>query len=169
MSGGGAGGSFKQKVESSSKSDTSFKRKRGVFQKELQHMMYGYGDDQNPLPESVALVEDIVVEYVTDLAHKAQDVASKRGRLMIEDFLFIIRKVPGVQLLVNTCSWLFCSSRWPVSWVRLRLSPLATGLNQSKQDFPKLNRATELLAMNEELKQARKAFDMDEEKLVSGD
>ncbi|XP_021768781.1 transcription initiation factor TFIID subunit 13-like [Chenopodium quinoa] len=128
MSGGGAGGSSKQKVESSSKSDTSFKRKRGVFQKELQHMMYGYGDDQNQLPESVALVEDIVVEYVTDLAHKAQDVASKRGRLMIEDFLFIIRK-----------------------------------------DYPKLNRATELLAMNEELKQARKAFDMDEEKLVSGD
>lgn len=128
MSGGGAGGSSKQKVESSNKSDTSFKRKRGVFQKELQHMMYGYGDDQNPLPESVALVEDIVVEYVTDLAHKAQDVASKRGRLMIEDFLFIIRK-----------------------------------------DYPKLNRATELLAMNEELKQARKAFDMDEEKLASGD
>ncbi|KNA26049.1 hypothetical protein SOVF_001150 [Spinacia oleracea] len=128
MSGVGAGGSSKQKIETSKASDSSFKRKRGVFQKDLQHMMYGYGDDINPLPESVALMEDIVVEYVTDLVHKAQDVGSKRGRLLTEDFLFIIRK-----------------------------------------DLPKLNRATELLAMNEELKQARKAFDVDEEKLVSGD
>ncbi|KAG2588528.1 hypothetical protein PVAP13_5NG341500 [Panicum virgatum] len=45
----------------------TLKRKRGVFQKDLQHMMYGFGDDPNPLPETVALVEDIVVEYVTDL------------------------------------------------------------------------------------------------------
>lgn len=31
--------------------------------------------------------------------------------------------------------------------------------------MPKLNRCTELLSMNEELKQARKAFETDEEKL----
>nr|GMC81574.1 transcription initiation factor TFIID subunit 13-like [Ipomoea batatas] len=34
-------------------------------------------------------------------------------------------------------------------------------------DFPKLNRCTELLSMNEELKQARKAFEVDEEKLAT--
>ncbi|KAJ0610156.1 putative transcription factor Hap3/NF-YB family [Helianthus annuus] len=83
-------------------------------------------DKTRPLPETVALVEDIVVEYVTDMVHKAQDIASKRGKLLTEDFLFLIRK-----------------------------------------DLPKLNRCTELLSMNEELKQARKAFDVDEEKLVS--
>lgn len=33
------------------------------------------------------------------------------------------------------------------------------------QDSPKLNRCTELLSMNEELKQARKVFESDEEKL----
>uniref|UniRef100_A0ACD5WDB0 Uncharacterized protein n=2 Tax=Avena sativa TaxID=4498 RepID=A0ACD5WDB0_AVESA len=104
---------------------SSLKRKRGVFQKDLQHMMYGFGDDPNPLPETVALVEDIVVEYVTDLVHKAQNVASKRGKLLTEDFLYLIRK-----------------------------------------DMRKLHRATELLSMNEELKQARKAFDVNEETLV---
>nr|GEW53517.1 transcription initiation factor TFIID subunit 13 [Tanacetum cinerariifolium] len=36
-----------------------------------QHMMYGFRDDSNPLPETVALVEDIVVEYVADMVHKA--------------------------------------------------------------------------------------------------
>ncbi|XP_050235794.1 transcription initiation factor TFIID subunit 13 [Mercurialis annua] len=117
----------KSKVGSSSQSsETSFKRKRGVFQKDLQHMMYGFGDDPNPLPETVALVEDIVLEYVTDLAYKAQDIGSKRGKLSVEDFLYLIRK-----------------------------------------DLPKLNRCTELLSMQEELKQARKAFEVDEEKLAT--
>ncbi|ONK78726.1 uncharacterized protein A4U43_C02F21790 [Asparagus officinalis] len=109
-------------------SDASLKRKRGMFQKDLQHMMYGFGDDPNPLPETVALLEDIVVEYVTDLVHKAQDIATKRGKLLTEDFLYLVRK-----------------------------------------DTPKLHRCTELLSMNEELKQARKAFEVDEEKLATGD
>ncbi|KAB2061787.1 hypothetical protein ERO13_A10G101800v2 [Gossypium hirsutum] len=124
MSNPSTGASSKSKVSSSQPSETSFKRKRGVFQKDLQHMMYGFGDDPNPLPETVALVEDIVVEYVTDMAHKAQDIGSKRGKLSVEDFLYLIRK-----------------------------------------DLPKLNRCTELLSMQEELKQARKAFEVDEEKL----
>lgn len=37
------------------------------------------------------------------------------------------------------------------------------------QDMPKLHRCTELLSMNEELKQARKAFEVDEEKLATAD
>ncbi|XP_068641818.1 transcription initiation factor TFIID subunit 13 [Aristolochia californica] len=122
------GSASKPKPGQTQPSETSFKRKRGVFQKDLQHMMYGFGDDANPLPETVALVEDIVVEYVTDLVHKAQDTASKRGKLLTEDFLFLIRKDP-----------------------------------------PKFHRCTELLSMNEELKQARKAFEVDEEKLASID
>ncbi|CAA2972394.1 transcription initiation factor TFIID subunit 13-like isoform X2 [Olea europaea var. sylvestris] len=88
-----AGPSSKSRAGASQPSESSFKRKRGMFQKDLQHMMYGFGDNQNPLPETVALVEDIVVEYVTDLVHKAQDTASKRGKLLTEDFLFLIRKV----------------------------------------------------------------------------
>ncbi|PSR94721.1 Transcription initiation factor TFIID subunit like [Actinidia chinensis var. chinensis] len=122
----GAGPSSKVRVGSSQPSEASLKRKRGVFQKDLQHMMYGFGDDPNPLPETVVLVEDIVLEYVTDLVHKAEDVASIRGKLLTDDFLFLIRK-----------------------------------------DLPKLNRCTELLSMNEELKQARKAFEVDEEKLAT--
>lgn len=129
-----AGGGASNSTPSKSKpwgvqaSDSSLKRKRGIFQKDLQHMMYGYGDDSNPLPETVALMEDIVIDYVTDMVHKAQDVASKRGKLLTEDFLFLLRK-----------------------------------------DMPKLNRCTELLAMNEELKRARKAFEVDEEKLANED
>ncbi|QHO39238.1 Transcription initiation factor TFIID subunit [Arachis hypogaea] len=111
MSSSGGGSSSKPRSASFQPSETSSKRKRGVFQK-------------NPLPESVALMEDIVVEYVTELVHKAQDIGSQRGKLSVEDFLYLIRK-----------------------------------------DLPKLNRCTELLSMNEELKQARKVFESDEDKL----
>lgn len=124
MSNSAAGTSSKQRAASSQPLDTSSKRRRGVFQRELQHMMYGFGDDPNPLPESVALMDDIVVEYITELVHKAQDIGSQRGKLSVEDFLYLIRK-----------------------------------------DMPKLNRCTELLSMNEELKQARKLFEHDEENL----
>ncbi|CAA7017195.1 unnamed protein product [Microthlaspi erraticum] len=121
MSNTGATGASSSKSKAAGTSQPQEKRKT-FFQKELQHMMYGFGDEQNPLPETVALVEDIVVEYVTDLTHKAQEIGTKRGRLVVDDFLYLIRK-----------------------------------------DLPKLNRCRELLAMQEELKQARKAFDVDED------
>ncbi|KAJ4768096.1 Transcription initiation factor tfiid subunit 13 [Rhynchospora pubera] len=89
-----------------SSAEASLKRKRGFFQKDLQHMMYGFGDDAN--------------------VYKAQNVGSKRGKLLTEDFLYLIRK-----------------------------------------DLPKFNRCKELLSMNEELKQARKAFDVSEENLAT--
>ena len=30
-------------------------------------MMYAFGDDPDPLPESVAVLEEIMVDYITDL------------------------------------------------------------------------------------------------------
>jgi len=30
-------------------------------------MMYGFGDDQNPYTESVDLIEDLVIEYLSDM------------------------------------------------------------------------------------------------------
>lgn len=30
-------------------------------------MMYGFGDDQNPYSESVDMIEDLVVEYITEM------------------------------------------------------------------------------------------------------
>lgn len=38
-----------------------------MFSKELRCMMYGFGDDQNPYTESVDFLEDLVIEFVTDM------------------------------------------------------------------------------------------------------
>jgi hypothetical protein len=32
--------------------------------------MYGFGDDQNPYTESVDLLEDLVVEFITEMVLK---------------------------------------------------------------------------------------------------
>jgi hypothetical protein len=71
-------------------------------------MMYGFGDDMAPLPDTLDLVEDIVVDYASTLLHKAMDSAAQRGKLRkpgtagagaavgAEDILFLVRKVqPG--------------------------------------------------------------------------
>ncbi|KEH43209.1 transcription initiation factor TFIID subunit [Medicago truncatula] len=113
MSNSAAGTSSKQRAASSQPPDTSSKRRRGVFQRELQHMMYGFGDDPNPLPESVALMDDIVVEYITELVHKAQDIGSQRGKLSVEDFLYLIRK--AISMLCHSgLQWWFKVNSWEV-------------------------------------------------------
>ncbi|KAL2629952.1 hypothetical protein R1flu_014638 [Riccia fluitans] len=124
-SGSGAGGKAVKLSGAAPTQPDNLKRKRGVFSKDLRLMMYGFGDDPDPLPETVTLVEDILLEYITDTIHKAQDVASRRGKLTTEDVMFLVRK-----------------------------------------DARKFSRVKELLAMNEELKRARKAFEVDEEKFT---
>lgn len=35
-------------------------------------MMYGFGDSMNPRPETVRLMEEIVVDYIANLAMKVR-------------------------------------------------------------------------------------------------
>ncbi|KAL4448273.1 hypothetical protein ABPG75_005492 [Micractinium tetrahymenae] len=79
---------------------------RGQLTRDLAVMMYGFGDDIQPLPETLDLVEDIVLDYATTLLHKAMDSAALRGKLRrpgapgagaavaAEDILFLVRKDP---------------------------------------------------------------------------
>ncbi|XP_008546849.1 transcription initiation factor TFIID subunit 13 isoform X3 [Microplitis mediator] len=67
-------------------------RKR-LFSKELRCMMYGFGDDQNPYTESVDLLEDLVIEYITEMTHRAMEIG-RTGRVQVEDIVFLVRKDP---------------------------------------------------------------------------
>nr|CAH0106428.1 unnamed protein product [Daphnia galeata] len=69
---------------------TSSGRKR-LFSKELRCMMFGFGDDQNPYTESVDLLEDLVIEYITEMTHKAMETG-RTGRVQVEDMVFLVRK-----------------------------------------------------------------------------
>ncbi|KAG3286408.1 TAF13-like [Ictidomys tridecemlineatus] len=51
---------------------------------ELQCMMFGFGDDQNPYTESVDILEDLVIEFITEMTHKAM-LIGRQGRVQVED------------------------------------------------------------------------------------
>jgi transcription initiation factor TFIID subunit 13 len=59
----------------------------------VKNMMYGFGDVESPLPESVELLEALVFEYIMEMTKLSIEVA-KSNRLKKEDLLFIIRKDP---------------------------------------------------------------------------
>ncbi|KAF9984553.1 hypothetical protein BGZ65_000161 [Modicella reniformis] len=68
------------------------KRKKYVFSKELKQLMYGFGDVPNPSNDAVGVLEDMLVEYLTDTCIQAAAVADKRGKVNVEDFKFVLRK-----------------------------------------------------------------------------
>lgn len=70
--------------------EASTGRKR-LFSKELRCMMYGFGDDQNPYTESVDLLEDLVIEFITEMTHRAMEIG-RTGRVQVEDIIFLVRK-----------------------------------------------------------------------------
>lgn len=94
----------KQAAEAAAEEEQEAVSLKGTFAKDLAVMMYGFGDDPEPLPETVDLVEDCVIEYATGLMQRAMDSAAARGRLKggpqrgasvgPEDILFLVRKEP---------------------------------------------------------------------------
>ncbi|XP_077577697.1 transcription initiation factor TFIID subunit 13 [Stigmatopora nigra] len=79
--------------ESCSGVDVCHGRRKRLFSKELRCMMYGFGDDQNPYTESVDILEDLVIEFITEMTHKAMSIG-RQGRVQVEDIVFLIRKDP---------------------------------------------------------------------------
>jgi len=68
-------------------------RKTKAFNTSLSKMMYGGGDDENPLPQSVQLMEYIITDFIQSFCIEAQSLSDKNERaIRVEDFLFLIRK-----------------------------------------------------------------------------
>lgn len=63
-------------------------RKR-LFSKELRCMMYGFGDDQNPYTESVDMLEDLVIEFITETTHRYLASKSFYISASLNAFLFL--------------------------------------------------------------------------------
>ncbi|CAG7834877.1 unnamed protein product [Allacma fusca] len=87
-----------EQTEEEQETETGFKMESGdarkrLFSKELRCMMYGFGDDQNPYTESVDFLEDIVIEFITEVTKNAMEVG-RAGRVSVEDIMHIVRKDP---------------------------------------------------------------------------
>ncbi|KAF8905211.1 transcription initiation factor IID, 18kD subunit-domain-containing protein [Gymnopilus junonius] len=57
---------------------------KGLFTKELKNLMYGFGDDRNPANDTVNVMEEILIEYITDVCQVATG-PTKKSRLSIDD------------------------------------------------------------------------------------
>ena len=69
------------------------KGKKRLFTKELRCMLYGFGDEQVPYTETVELLDDLLIQYITEMTVKAMNVG-KKGRVHVEDIVYLIRKDP---------------------------------------------------------------------------
>lgn len=52
-------------------------------------MMYGFGDDKNPYTESVEVLEELVLMYITDTTRKA---AKRSSKITVDDIMYLVRK-----------------------------------------------------------------------------
>ncbi|CAG8505787.1 546_t:CDS:2 [Paraglomus occultum] len=67
------------------------KEKKGLFAKDLRLLMYGFGDVVNPAPDTVNVLEEMVIDYITDMCLKAAQSADNKVKVKVDDFKFILR------------------------------------------------------------------------------
>ena len=67
--------------------------KKLSMSREVKFMMYGFGDEPCPYTQSVALIEEIVLNYIYEVTHQAMNMG-KKGKITVEDILHIIRHDP---------------------------------------------------------------------------
>ncbi|KAF9581022.1 hypothetical protein BGW38_002113 [Lunasporangiospora selenospora] len=58
----------------------------------VKQLMYGFGDVPNPSNDAVGVLEEMLIEYLTDACLQAAVVSDKRGKVSVEDFKFVLRK-----------------------------------------------------------------------------
>ncbi|KAI9184506.1 hypothetical protein H9P43_003559 [Blastocladiella emersonii ATCC 22665] len=69
---------------------------KGVFQSELTEMLYTHGDpaDAEPDPNTMDLLEDMMLEFVYDTCVQANRMSSSKSRLKIDDLRLVFRNDP---------------------------------------------------------------------------
>ncbi|RUS23358.1 transcription initiation factor IID, 18kD subunit-domain-containing protein [Endogone sp. FLAS-F59071] len=58
----------------------------------VKSLMYGFGDVQNPSADSMAVLDEMVISFITDMSLQAAKVSERRGKVKVEDYKFILRK-----------------------------------------------------------------------------
>lgn len=101
--------------------------------------MYGFGDDRNPGNDTVNVMEEILIEFITDVV-----------------------RLPFTSI-ESTPTILQCqTAAGPTKKTRLSVDDLRRALSRPA-DAKKLARMEELLFMQEDIKRARAQFDESEE------
>ncbi|CAO1600732.1 MAG: hypothetical protein LQ349_003602 [Xanthoria aureola] len=64
------------------------------FEKELRGLLFAHGDDEDPLPETVRVLDEITTDFIIETCHAASRHATLNGRqkVKLEDFKFVVRR-----------------------------------------------------------------------------
>ncbi|KAF9530931.1 transcription initiation factor IID, 18kD subunit-domain-containing protein, partial [Crepidotus variabilis] len=79
---------------------------RGLFTKDLRNLMYGFGDDRNPSNDTVNVMEEILIEYITDVCQQAAG-PTKKARLSIDDLRRVLSNPADAKKLARLEELLF--------------------------------------------------------------
>ncbi|EON62884.1 hypothetical protein W97_02109 [Coniosporium apollinis CBS 100218] len=63
---------------------------------DLEAYLVAFGDDRNPLPETVKVLDEIVTDFIIETCHEAAQSAAyaRRAKIKVDDFKFMLRKDP---------------------------------------------------------------------------
>ncbi|MCJ1308402.1 Transcription initiation factor TFIID subunit 13 [Agyrium rufum] len=66
------------------------------FESDLRALLFAYGDDHEPLPETIRVLDEIVADFIIETCHQAARSASysNRQKIKVDDFKFAIRDNP---------------------------------------------------------------------------
>ena len=78
-----------------------------MFSKELRCMLYGYGDDKNPYTETVDFLEDLVMEFISEMTHKSMEIG-RQGRVQVDIGSGFMVKSKGLYLVAGGRHHLSC-------------------------------------------------------------
>jgi len=79
---------------------------KGLFTKELKNLMYGFGDDRNPANDTVSVMEEILIEYITDVCQSAAG-PTRKSRLSVDDLRRVLSKPADAKKLARMEELLF--------------------------------------------------------------
>ncbi|KAG7092492.1 hypothetical protein E1B28_008843 [Marasmius oreades] len=80
---------------------------KGLFNKELRNLMYGFGDDRNPSNDTVNVMEEILIEYIQDVCVAAAGGSNRKSRLSIEDLRRVLSRPADAKKLARMEELLF--------------------------------------------------------------
>lgn len=63
---------------------------------DLEAYLVAFGDDRDPLPETVKVLDEIVTDFIIETCHEAAACASysRRAKIKVDDFKFMLRRDP---------------------------------------------------------------------------
>lgn len=64
--------------------------------KDLSALLSAFGDDFDPLPETIKVLDEVVTDYIIETCHAAAQSASysHRQKIKVDDFKFVLRRDP---------------------------------------------------------------------------